>query len=466
MLLSRPANESPMDSSHAANGSAQPPGDQPLPPVQPPSALFILQLFVVPGVLVAVIVAFIILFFGWIGGGPETPDQFMQGLRSPSGMKRGKTAQDLAQVLPRKAELRGNVGFALDIAGLLDKELQKPPTVPDPNAQVGLLVADDQSYLLEYYLPAAVGNFHVPVGLPLLSKMAIDSSDKVTGDQAYRLRMRNAVFALALLGARLKEYDALPAEEKERIAFELDTTVQASDSVRADWARQASVYLAARDRGMNDHSPQGLIPALEAGARAPDELARKYTILALANWPGSNTERLLLQLCGDQSDIPDEGFEKPENRPFESRDRERGILEIRQNAALAMARRGSSKTPWELVLDTLNEKQLAEEQYANNPGMAVNWVLKALKDLGQLQQDHPEKFREQAEIVATVHRLSEQSPTVVIRVEAQKLLGDAPELAATPARTSRELLLIGGVGVSVCLLLVLAVFARWRKAAS
>jgi len=452
-----------MDSLPADNGT---PGgadhSKPLPPVEPPSALFILQLFVVPGVLVAVIVAFIIVFFGWIGGGPETPEQFMEGLKSPSGMKRGKTAQDLAQVLPRKQELRGNVSFALDLADLLDQETQKPPTVPDPTR--------DEPYLLEFYLPSAAGSFHVPTALPILAKLAIESKDRMAGDEAYRLRMRNAIFALALLGARLKEFDGLPADDKARIVAELREASKSPDAARARRASQAAEVLEQRLSARGESGDKELVPpfvanALEAGSTAPDELTRKYAILALANWEGSATERLLLQLCGSQEDLPDAGFETGD-RPFSSKDRERGSREIRQNAALALARRGSKQTPWDLVLETLNQDQLAREQYADNPGMAISWTLKALKDLDQLRQAHPERLTAQPEVIAAVTRLATESPTVVVRVEAQKLLGGVPELAGTQTRTSRELLLIGGIGVSVLLLLGLAVFARWRRAAT
>src|SRR5207302_7649724 len=94
-----------------------------------------------------------------------------------------------------------------------------------------------------------------------------------------------------------------------------------------------------------------------------DELTRKYTILALANWDEPGADRVLRQLANDQSDLPDDAFEKSEEGPVNEQDRARGMREIRYNAALALARRGSPLTPWRLVLEILDESKV-QRQYA------------------------------------------------------------------------------------------------------
>jgi hypothetical protein len=188
--------------------------------------------------------------------------------------------------------------------------------------------------------------------------------------------------------------------------------------------------------------------------------------LALANWDLPEVDSVLRELSGDQSDIPDPGFVQPEGRAFDSRDRERGAREIRYNAALALARRGSTLTPWELVQETLDEDTLRESTYAENPGMASNWVTKALHDLGELKQAHPAIWSQQPQLTTAVAKLAESSPQVSIRVEAQKVLGSSVATEAAPRRFSREILLIVGVGAAVCLLLGLAVLARWKRTVS
>ncbi len=51
-----------------------------LPPVQPPSAGFILQLFVVPGIIVVVIVL-VWLMFNWVARTGNDPDEYVAALR-------------------------------------------------------------------------------------------------------------------------------------------------------------------------------------------------------------------------------------------------------------------------------------------------------------------------------------------------------------------------------------------------
>ena len=53
-----------------------------LPPVVAPSGRFIIQLFLVPGLIVAGAVI-ILLGFSWLAGGPRTPEAFLRGIYSP-----------------------------------------------------------------------------------------------------------------------------------------------------------------------------------------------------------------------------------------------------------------------------------------------------------------------------------------------------------------------------------------------
>ena len=53
-----------------------------LPPVVAPSGRFIIQLFLVPGLIVAGAVV-ILLGFSWLAGGPRTPEAFLRELNVP-----------------------------------------------------------------------------------------------------------------------------------------------------------------------------------------------------------------------------------------------------------------------------------------------------------------------------------------------------------------------------------------------
>ncbi len=72
--------------------------DQLLPPVQPPSAGFIVQLFVVPAVIVMVIIG-VYLLFGQLASGEADWRQLVTNVRSENAHVRWRSALDLAQVL-------------------------------------------------------------------------------------------------------------------------------------------------------------------------------------------------------------------------------------------------------------------------------------------------------------------------------------------------------------------------------
>jgi len=295
--------------------------------------------------------------------------------------------------------------------------------------------------------------------------------DRAGSDEACRQRLRNAVFALALMGSRLQEFDALPDSDQERMLLELDQAARDADSPRARRAQRAAEVLQARRQpaapGQEASAvcPASLAATLAAAAQASDEMTRKFVILACANWFDPQTERILVQLTRGQDDLPDQAFETSD-RPFRPADRIRGSWEIRHNAALALARHGSARTPWDLVLDTLDETQMRSDLYADNPGMALSWVLKALQDLDHCKQHHPQALAGQQQVLARIERLVHDSPSVAVQVEARKLLEGAVPPAQAGTRTPRELLLIAGVGVSVLFLLALAVLARWKRAAT
>src|ERR687894_61497 len=102
--------------------STLPTPDQPdhpkaLPPVQPPSGRFIAQLFLVPGLIVALAVLLLLAFRYTIGSG-YTPESFLKQLDNDNADIRWRGASDLAQVLkrPESVGLKTDDVFALDLA--------------------------------------------------------------------------------------------------------------------------------------------------------------------------------------------------------------------------------------------------------------------------------------------------------------------------------------------------------------
>ena len=425
--------------------TAEPGAAGALPPVETPNVRMIIQLFVVPSVLVVVVMGFILLFFGGVGAGPRTAEQFIEGLNSPSGHKRQQTAHDLAQVLPRHRELRHDAKFALDLTDMLHRELKAPRPGPEPKPGGPDAVLNQLDYL-----PAIVGNFSVPVALPLLTEIV---RANIEGKDQALVRARNAIVAIGNLGHRLREFDQLPNEEKEQVLLQLRQEAGPQPG-RSTFAQEAYEYLQTRMLAGKQPlaDPYGVVATLALGARANDELTRKYTIIALANWQAPGVDELLRQMT-------DVG---PDLTVFENADAERGRREIRYNAALALARRGSSLTPDRIVLETLDEAFLAKVYPNPATSPATQLLLKALNDLEAFKRQNPAGFAQRTELLAAARKLAD-SENLAVQIEARRLLdGQAPP-AVAPNHFSRQVLLMTGVALGVLFFLGLAVFARWRR---
>src|SRR5437764_5889104 len=98
---------------------APPPG---LPTVSPPSGKFLLELFVVPGVIVGVVVC-LLLVANWLFSGSRSPEAFLRRLDDPNPEVRWRAASDLSQTLLRDPRLAADAGFALQLADRLQEAL-------------------------------------------------------------------------------------------------------------------------------------------------------------------------------------------------------------------------------------------------------------------------------------------------------------------------------------------------------
>jgi hypothetical protein len=134
------------------------PDDQ-LPPVEPPSAGFIVQLFVIPALIVVIMFA---LGAGikWLVDRDNNPQSYVESLRRNSDA-RWQAAHDLADLLrnPRYARLKEDAKLAEQLAGILNKEIDDGSLEKNPIE-------------LRVYLCHLLGEFHVPVVLDVLVKAA------------------------------------------------------------------------------------------------------------------------------------------------------------------------------------------------------------------------------------------------------------------------------------------------------
>ncbi len=171
-----------------------------LPPVEPPSAGFILQLFVVPGIIVVIIVM-VWLVFNWVARTGNDPDEYVQALRR-NNANRWQAAFGLASALKahdaQGQALRKDAHLADELATILSEELTSGST------------KDKEPVTLRAYLCQALGQFEVTSGLPVLLKAASTQRS----DEEIEVRLA-ALQAIARLDENMKGTSDAPFRTAE-----------------------------------------------------------------------------------------------------------------------------------------------------------------------------------------------------------------------------------------------------------
>jgi HEAT repeat protein len=154
-----------------------------LPPVEPPSAGFIVQLFVVPAIIVGIIVM-IWLAFNWLAHMGDNPENYVRALARNNGA-RWQAAVNLANALRRPgSKFKSDRNLAMQLSAALESELASPEKTDEADARVRV------------YLCRALGEFDVADGLPALLHAAGGQESE------FEIPVRaSAVEAIALLAA-------------------------------------------------------------------------------------------------------------------------------------------------------------------------------------------------------------------------------------------------------------------------
>lgn len=143
------------DASSAGSLSA----DDALPPVEPPSAAFIVQLFVVPAVIVVAIVGTWTMFHWLAHVGGDDPTRYVEAMRRDTPA-RWQAAVSLADSLRTPgSESKSNRELARELGRLLDTEI-------DEASQ------HENDLKLRVYLAKCLGEFTVPDAVDVLLKAA------------------------------------------------------------------------------------------------------------------------------------------------------------------------------------------------------------------------------------------------------------------------------------------------------
>ena len=205
----------------ASKDSPSLPAEAMLPPVEPPNARFLVQLFVVPAVIVLIVVCLWWLITSMATSESRDPEKIVKKLRS-SNQSRWQEAYELAnmlQVEKKYPKLRRDTKLAGELAALLAEEMEAEGE-------------DENSVKLRMFLCSALGAFKVEEGLTELILAAREDQD---------------------VGVRRSAIDAI--------------------AVRAQWGLEADPPTAlAHDE---------LVDTFVALANQPDELIRSQTAFAL-----------------------------------------------------------------------------------------------------------------------------------------------------------------------------------------
>jgi len=182
---------------HLREGRVDPLLDEDLPPVEPPSAGFIVQLFLVPGVIVMVVVGLWALF-GKLASSETDWRELVVDLQSENTHRRDRGAHGLAQLLVADQH-RGSAGerlarnpkIAQAMVGLFETELQKSsPKTEEVQHQV--------------FLSRTLGLLEVhPTVIPALLK-------GIAADRDAEIR-KSSLMSIALVASRTGEGEAKPS---------------------------------------------------------------------------------------------------------------------------------------------------------------------------------------------------------------------------------------------------------------
>jgi hypothetical protein len=411
-----------------------PPSREPgLPPVAPPSGKFLVQLFLVPGLIVALALA-VVWGFGWLVGGSYSAEEFMKDLRNPNVEVRWRRASDLAQVLPRDKNLATDPTFALDLTELLRDSLRdnaqnerawversktRVSAASDKPAKPDKALEEERAFI-QYLIPC-LGYFAMPVGVPVLQELILmkEGADPET----LQLRRRVAVLALANLAENLKHLDLLSSLERQEIIDQLEAKAAQGSSERRLWAELAAQYIQARQAG--DIRALGVDQTLAECVKAvnpvsQDPILRERVAFALNLWQGNQEENrrmeeTLLQLTYDDghgattSEAPVRG------------------LEIRYKAVEGLARRGSDLVIKRLpilqeMLDEDLQRQHFRTQLQSGPdkpdeALVFSTVRGALRGITELHRKKPNLNL--SELYPAIDKLV-QSSNPELRAEAER----------------------------------------------
>lgn len=251
-----------------------------MPPVEPPTAGFILQLFFIPLMIVGIIVL-IWLLFSWLAHMGTDPHQYVKDLQTP-----GKANWQAASSLAEELKSRQNVALKRDpkLAADLSEALA---------AQIKAGHTDNDAIRLQMFLCRALGEFEVPDVLPVLLVAA-----KTERDPAEMDVRRSALEAIAVLANHVGPDVVL--ENDQTLPTLVLAAGERGDSIEEDEKRSQLRERAAFALGViGGTEALQLLDTMQSDAVAN---VRYNAATGLARHGDERAERVLLQMLDPTSE--------------------------------------------------------------------------------------------------------------------------------------------------------------------
>lgn len=187
-----------------------------LPPVQPPSAGFILQLFVIPALIVFVIVM-VWLAFHWLAQMGSDPAVLIKDMRK-NNSNSWQLAYNLSEELQQNEKYRNDPELAKELANFLDALMSEPLPEPgkDPRTRRD---PRSEEVLRRGFLCKALGELDISEdAMPVLIKAASSHQD----DDELRVRLA-ALEAIALIAEKKRDTDK-PVQHPQLLPLLMDAS--------------------------------------------------------------------------------------------------------------------------------------------------------------------------------------------------------------------------------------------------
>ncbi len=253
-----------------------------LPPVEPPTAGFIMQLFFIPMIIVAIIVT-VWLLFSWLAHMGSRPEELVKDLERLNDATWQK-ALTLAQLLrdPQNDSPRHNSELARRLASVLHAQLDAGQT-------------DKDHIWFRIYLCRALGEFHVADGLGALLRAA--SQERV----AEELEVRRA--ALQGIGILVDHVGAPTVQQNDEVLPVLTRAARDRSDSPEEWESRAKLRsTAAFVLGLLEGDEAGQL--LVALGSDPSPLARYNAAIGLARRGDQRAvPRLVDMLAADRQEL-------------------------------------------------------------------------------------------------------------------------------------------------------------------